>query len=536
MTWRRALVGVAVVLYAVSLLWLSVGTPGTFTSPDENAAYVFAQMWRTTGDLRVPEGMNLALDGIVHPRSVYAVGPWLVPGSFLALPVLAGTLGMATGSFGILLLTPLLAVLAVFAWRAVVARVFGDARLATIAAVLLAVTPAFWYYSARTMMHNVAFVAMLIFAAWFVVVKPLSAHMSRSGLLVGNSIEWILAGLCVGVALALRTSEVLWIGASLVGIFTWQRVPLLRVARFVLGAALPLVLLALLQAHLFGNPLVNGYTASDVASVPSSSSALDATPAPYVNVLTTIGGVLLPFGFHEFAIAKNVWHFGLALFPWMTVLVVAGAAITARHSKKDAWTLLLLLLVGIALWLGVVYGSWSFNDNPDPTAVTLADSHVRYWLPVFVLATPFAARALLVFSRGSLARAWAATACVAVLSGVLVFTGSDGLVRAREELFASAAKRDALLAATEDDAIIVVDRADKFLWPWRSVIVPLRSDATYAAMPGAAAIAPLYYFGIPFPESDMTYLNEVKLAALGLRIAHVVTVDDEALYRITPRE
>ena len=123
---------------------------------------------------------------------------------------------------------------------------------------------------------------------------------------------------------------------------------------------------------------------------------------------------------------------------------------------------------------------------------------------------------------------------IAILSGVLVFGGDDGLLRTRQVLFESAAKRDAIIAVTEDSAIIVVDRADKFLFPHRRVIQPLRSDATYAVLADAVKLAPLYYYGIPFPDVDMTYLNDVKLAALGLRIDAVTAIGDETLYRISP--
>jgi hypothetical protein len=77
-----------------------------------------------------------------------------------------------------------------------------------------------------------------------------------------------------------------------------------------------------------------------------------------------------------------------------------------------------------------------------------------------------------------------------------------------------------------------VDRADKYLFPSRQVIVPLRAERTYAMMPVIVPSIPLYYFGITFPENDVQYLNNERLASVGLRIESVVTVDDETLYRI----
>lgn len=551
------------ILYAASLLWLSVGTPGTFISPDENAAFTFAEVWRNDGELAVAEELNTTLGGIVHPRSVVAVGGALVPGSFFGMPLLAGTIGRFVGAHGMLLVTPFLAVLAVLAWRSVVYRLFGDNRLATLAAVALAVFPPFWYYAARSMMHNVAFVAFLIFGAWFVIAKPFSrVGENRSRRLL----EFLFAGICVGIALMMRTAEVIWVVAAVGGLFAAKQSAISNqrtaathlpstiylVTAFASGAIMMLALLALVQASVYGSPFVNGYTVQNAVSAAPQEVQFALAETPAETIFEKVGAVLLPFGFHEFAIAKNVWHFGLALFPWMTVLAAVGIASSqwpvARRQpgseplnpghwplQKKTWRVLLTLLVVLAAWLGVVYGSWSFNDNPDPFAVTLADSHVRYWLPLFVLATPFIALAL---QKLTTRKAWLlvpVTAAVVVLSWSLVFLGDDGLLASRKELFESAAKRDAVLLATEETSIVIVDRADKFLWPHRSVVVPLRSESTFAAMPDMVALGSVYYFGIPFPADDLAHLNDVQLAPLGLRIDIVAPVDDEALYRISPR-
>lgn len=508
-------------LYFVSLLWLAVGVPA-FTSPDENAAYTFAAAWHDTGRLAVAEPLNAVLGGVVHPRSVVAVGEWLVPGSFLGLPVLAGTLGLAVGKAGMLWVTPVLAVLAVLAWRQVVLRVWGDARVATFAAVLLAVHPAWWFYAARTMMHNVAMVAFLVFAAWFLVAQPFTAWgATRTRRLA----EFVLAGVCVGFAVFMRASEVLWIGAGIVALGVAFRRALhpTHVLAFLGGGALVAMLLFGLQTDLYRSPLATGYTIEDPAA---------SVVTPTSSLIDDVRAVVLPFGFHEKAILKNVWHFGIARYPAFTVLVLLGL-LFAWSEQKGPWRPWLVATFALAAWLGVVYGSWSFNDNPDPSAVTLADSHVRYWLPLFVLATPIAALGLLRITARTAQLLVPVTVVVVLLSWGAVFLGHDGLLNARRELFESGAKRDVVLTVTEDDAVIVVDRADKFLWPHRSVIVPLRSETTYASLPAVVTLAPLYYFGIPFPQTDLDYLNNEKLAGLGLRIDLVTTVHDEALYRIT---
>lgn len=550
---RQRLVVIAIaILYFCTLTWLSFAVPFVFTSPDENANFTFARMVMMTGDFGIPDVINAPLGGIVHPRSVVVVEMLAQPGSFIGWPLLAGWIGNITGATGIMLLTPFLVLAALGMWFDLSRRLTGDTRFAALAAVLLAVHPALWYYANRGMMHNVPFLCMLIAAAWVAFTRPFSR---TSKTVSAQVVDMGLAGLFVGAALTMRTSEALWVGVVLV-IFAavWRRH--MRHwsgwAALVLGIALPLAVMGGWNAHLYGNPLVSGYTVGETTNDELQITNDGATEAPDLQFVARSTEFLLPFGVHPRAMLKNIWHYGLMLFPWMTVLATAGIVGTLSEKRKeksekstDAWRVLTWVTLGLAVWLGLVYGSWSFNDNPDPAAITIGDSHVRYWLPLFALSTLFAARAVASLEWKVKSKKWkvapwapsvAVVSAVAILSAMLVFGGPDGLLRTRSVLFESAAKRTALLAATEDDAILVVDRADKFLFPYRRVIQPLRSEDTYAALPLAVQHAPLYYYGIPFPETDMTYLNTVKLAALRLRIDPVVMIGDEMLYRITPTE
>lgn len=533
---------VIAVMYCASLLWLSFGVPYAFTSPDENANFTFARHLRAYDTLAVIDGITQSLGGVVHPRSAVAVGAYIVPGSFLGLPFVAGLFGKLVGDAGIQYFTPLLLVVALAAWFDLMRRRFGGARMALLSTVLLAAHPAVWYYAARSMMHNVGFVGFLILAAWVAFAEPFTRLAKGAGLRRARLVEFFLAGLFVGLALFFRTSEALWIAAimlamvwkfkkAVAGVWPW--------VVLIIGLAIPLAVSGFLNAELYGSPFVNGYTFEDTSSVVTTEVQVVA-PEPASSAIVKVFDVILPFGLHERAIANNIWNFGLALYPFYSALAAAGLILALRDKAGQAKWLAIVTLC-LAVWLGVVYGSWSFNDNPDPTAVTLADSHVRYWLPLYVLSTIFAARAiaaLVHLTEGKSVKgvqvAVVAASLVVLLSAVTVFGGEDGLWRARQELFESSAKRQAVIAQTETDSIIVVDRADKFLWPYRHVIQPLRDERTYSVLPKAVAIAPLYYFGIPFPPSDLDYLNNVKLAELGLRIDFVSTIDDEALYRLTP--
>ena len=529
--------GVLFVLVAASLA-LSIGVNGTFTSPDENANFVFASTVAKGEGLCVVDDAASLADGLAHPRSTVVVDECIVPASFIGLPVLAGGVGAVFGAWGILLVTPLFALLAVVCFWDIVRRVWGDERLADMAALFAFAHPAWLALSSRVIMHNVAFVASLIIALWFAVV----AFPKR------RVLAMFLSGIAVGLAIALRAFELPWVFASVILLavalrlsVTWR-----RTFAWCAGCALVLAALGVWNVLTYGSPFASGYLV-DVPSAAAPPSAVSAIAPAWSasGVLTYV----LPFGFDAKAIVKNSWYYGVSLFPLATALAVAGAGLafwrgkrpsTAEATRQRATRVVAYVTFGLTLWLAVVYGSWTFADNPDPSAITIGNSHVRYWLPLFVLGGFLAASAVrrVEVAIAARSRGFAAAFVVAVAlafvtaSAAAVLLGSDGTLATRRALASFAVKRDAVIAATEQNAVIVVDRADKYLFPLRSVVVPLRSDATYAALPELALNAPLYYFGITLPSEDITYLNDVKLAKLGLRIDLVATIDEESLYRL----
>ncbi|MEK9152257.1 MAG: hypothetical protein AAB692_02730, partial [Patescibacteria group bacterium] len=130
-------------------------------------------------------------------------------------------------------------------------------------------------------------------------------------------------------------------------------------------------------------------------------------------------------------------------------------------------------------------------------------------------------------------RAMAAALCVyAAVSTATVFASpQEGLFTIRHSLIGFQRTADDLVALTPAKSLVVVDRADKFLFPLRRVIVPLRSEDTYRTISKLRNQLPIYYFGITFPDADLDYLNQLKLPPLGLGIEPVKTVGDETLYK-----
>lgn len=518
-------------LFGSALLFLSVTAPGMYVSPDENANAFFATQWAEQGMLSMGEPLNEALHGLLHPRSILAHGTRLVPGSFLGLPVLAGSFTALIGPVALVIFTPILAVLAILAFRSILLRVSSNAFLADAGAFLLMFHPAFWYYASRPMMHNVPFLAFLIFGVWFAVCLPARRWVS-----------FLLSGTFIGLALATRTSEVLWIlpmiiAASLTfrSYLTWRDVLI-----WIAGLVVALVPFAVLNYQLYGSIFETGYTISSDTPVgtyaATNPTEIKASPTSF----------LFPFDIHLLRAGKRVLDYGILLYPWTAVLPLIGwlllaktSAMTTDSGKKNRFRVFLALSVLVSAYLAILYGSWIIKDNPDPTAITIGNSYVRYWLPIFAIGAVFAAIAVSWVKDRWGKRRWftptmigAAILYVAVGS-MVVWGGEDGLLATREHLLAFREKQLYVVEHTESDAIVIVDRADKFIFPDRRVVTPLRSDKTYDALDEMAALAPLYYFGIPFPDQDIAFLQETRLDPIGLTIEQIGISGDESLYRIS---
>lgn len=539
------LAGFAVLAFLGCLAFLRVG--GIYVSPDETANAFFAEQFAQRGSLSSFDSLNVDLKDALHPRSVVSLAGRLVPGSFIGLPVLYGFFIAIAGGWMLPFLTPLIAVVAVFAWYAVVRRLF-DREIGLLSALLLAVHPAWWYYSARSLMHNVTFAAFLIFAGYFLVARPSRGRKFAD-------LDFVLAGVCTGLALFVRSSEVTWVALAVLAAavaYRSKKIAWRPVVLFAISAAIALLPMAVINQATYGGPFATGYTAEggdaedkvDEESVTPSSSLSTLSP---LSPSSPLSSLFLPFGFSPKDIAKNVLSYGAGLFWWMTVLILIGFPLAfpsravAKELRRPRRAYLAFALTASAS-LAVVYGSWTFFDNPDPTQITIGNSHVRYWIPVYILLIPFAAHAIRWLAHRTLtetARRLAVAVLVVASVGLSVravfFSPQDGLVYAAQTLMDGRDIRTRVLDLTEPDAVIVVDRADKLFFPSRRIRYPLRDEETYALMPRILLRAPLYYYGITLPQIDVDYLNDVKLGALGLQIESVETFSIETLYRITKR-
>lgn len=516
-------------------------SPDLWSSPDEAAVAYMAQNGLTT-----PAPFASDLGGLVSPRSLKVLNGMYVPSGWIGLPFALRQLVVLGVPFSAsILLVPALAVAAIACWKGIVARVCGRADVGWIAAFLLALHPGWWHYTLRGLHPNVPFVSLLLCGVWC----WMKSRETRR--------PWILAGvggILFGTAIFVRANEVVWLAPLLLGVLiaVWIRAsrPVRAslkapIASAIVGFLLPLILMGFVHEHIYSSPFASGYNR---ASDPIPGLAVDTSVASDTSWTARVPDILFPFGVHEMNTLRNAWNFHVAfLWPW-TLLFLFGVGWLFLEKDQQGRHLKPIFWIGavVALYLLVEYGSWQFHDNPDPHAVTIGTSYLRYWLPVSVWMTLFAGYGLVHALRVVSARWRAAVLGFGALGllltsvNMVVLSYPEGLLNMLPIARVNSERKSQVGSLTTERDIIIVDRADKYLFPERSVIVPLRSEQTYASMRLAYDAVHkrggrLLYFGLTLPMEDVEHLNTVRLAPHGLEIQTHASVDRHTLYYIVAK-
>lgn len=480
--------------------WLGRPVDGLWNSPDETANAFWAQQVASGGPLAVHDVVVGLGAGAIHPRSMGVFGDALVPGSFPGLFLLFGALKLML-KLPFHVITPLFTALSGLLFGAVISRLF-DRRVGFWAAVLFFTHPAFLYYGARGLFHNELCLDLLVISAALFVLRPFNAWFGRS-----KAIDDVLGGFVFAWAMVTRASEAVWaIPAFLAFLPLVKKDRWRRVVNVLIGAALPAFIFLVVNASLYGSPFRTGYSMPPSGHVATVSSPELSPQAPQ-------GGMALPFGFHPRSIAAHLWSYGLALFWWQSLMAAAGFVWWLARWRKAgvAQKTYVAAALMTAAWLAIFYGSWQVMDRFDPMSVTIGTSYVRYFLPVYLAALPFAALALTRVER-ALGKPWIALTAVvfgAILAArVSVYAGDESLNAVRLTLEGNLSKKQELLAAIPPEAVVMTERFDKLLVPDRLRIIPATDAAAFhAAATVAAYRLPIYWYGLAPTRAELDRLS-----------------------------
>lgn len=480
-----------------------------YNSPDENALAVFARHFAEQGNLTIERP---TIDEIAHPRSVNIKDGQFVPGSFLGWLLFVGYAARLLG-FNIARFAPAaVAVAGAWAYFGIVRRLFNEEQ-AWVSFFLLLTLPPWWYYASRGFMPNVAFVSMILLGVY--------------GLIrAGETRSWIWSacgGLALGMGLAIRPNELVWIViAALFYIRDLRLIGAKRLSLAILGALLPLLVVAYWQAQTFGHWYATGYQSfsgtSDASSLIESGSWLS---------------LFFPFGLHAWQASVRFFQYQSAALWWFGIASCVGFIAWVKNVDKTIeqrrYTKVFLVIL---VYLLIYYGSWTFSDHPDQTRLSLGVSYGRYWLPIYVLALPYIAA---LWQNGARWRRPALLAVIFTLNTLSVYAfGDEHLGQLRRNIVEYQQWRTAVFEKTETSAVIISERSDKVFWPGREVIDYTPTD--YAFLTRAAIVAkqaPLYLF-TAIPRPDMQVIEQQQYAPCGLMLEYVASIDhDQSLYRVS---
>jgi hypothetical protein len=250
---------------------------------------------------------------------------------------------------------------------------------------------------------------------------------------------------------------------------------------------------------------------------------------------------IFPFGIHPRAMWWNLQSFTRD-FLWPFWLLIGAALATYAFTCKrrvvrykqplsspfllaSTWTLLSLLLV---------YGSGVYQDHVQPGAVTVANSFLRYLLPLAAF-VGIASAFLFEASRAHKKRSWFVGVLLIGLCsfGIYAVTVKDdeGIIATRAELKRYADIHDQTLHLFPKGSVIISDRSDKiFSSSFRAVSPRPSLEEMARLVRDAETQFQVGIFARPFSQRERD-----DLRGLGLEVLEVAAFGRERLYRILPR-
>lgn len=515
---REALfLGVLGTLLLGASVWIPSLRSRRYASPDETAVAIVAERIASFASPRILEPLASAYPWM-HPRSWVSQGNALVPVGFLGWPLLLAPFVFVASSRVLPWLGWLLLLSSAYPLFYLLRKRFSFSA-SWVGVVTMFASPMVILYANRGLFPNVGLLASALWSIWAL------ERVKETG-----RGAWIAAVFC-GLACIIRPVELVWLVPW--WIWTGGSVCIRRERRIYVAWALFLTILAvffLANAFVYGHWWQIGYWLRD-NSLGHASTISRVQPSVH----------LFPFGIHPRNILWNIRSFFVP-FLWPSVSVVVAALFVyaraqrgrfwyrelfARHAFiiLSAWTILVLLLL---------YGSGLYQDHVQVGAVTLANSFLRYLLPLAPL-TGFATAYLFercAFSPMRRLIAFIAVGCV-VLFGIYTtcFKDDESVLATRKEL----ARYEQVLQKAQQvlpsGSIILSERSDKiFAGVYHAVSpMPSLSETTRLIHDTQVLVKVGLYARPPSQmERDAWHAESVELIDLG-------TFGREHLYRLSSR-
>lgn len=487
-----------------------------FASPDETAvAFVIKAFSR--GEIpRVGESLAQAYPWL-HSRSWVSQGSFLLPVGFLGWPLLLSPLGVL-GSWILpwagfaLLVSSLYPLFSLFRRRF---TLWG----AWFGVVLAFASPAVVLYANRGLFPNVGILAGFIWSVWLI-------HRWSE---TGRGGWW--AGILVGAVLTIRPIEGLW----MIPWWGWVFGNMPRDRRKegwkpVLGCLVALLPFFLINHLTYGSWWNIGYWLKDNPVMNTKNVLVQDNRFSF-----------LPFGIHPRHIWWNLQAFTQE-FLWPAVVICLTALgillyrlrLSTRELHANQGARVLFLSVWTIGSLLLIYGSGLYQDHVQAGAITVANSFLRYLLPL-TLVTGLAGAWLFDEYVRDTKIEWVGWAVLLVYVGFGVFSATlkddEGVWTTRRELKRYGEMREDVQKLLPQGTVLLSERSDK-------IFVPLFGLRAVSPLPSLEEAARLTKQG----ESVALYVRPLSQRQrdawreVGVEVRELASFGRERLYHIYPRQ
>jgi len=506
-----------------------------FSWPDETANFFFAQNFAEHFSLNQPELLNTIVKNVVHPRSFNIAGENLVPMGFIGLPVIFGAIGFFIGSGQVVFLTPLLALLSLGLFFLLLKRFFST-KLSALGVFILGSSAGWIYYSSVSMLSELPFIAFFL-AGLCSLLYGLSAIKDTN-----QKRLIILAGFLTALAFFIRTSEVAWtMFLYLIPLVVYRKLINWKKVKWFFYGMIPVVVIALVFNYLtFGKIFALGYfnLQADGDWKKSLPTGIEANGLfKYAKLF------LLPFGFHPRLAWHNFYNYFIVLFwPYFSLMTLGVGVFIWNWIKKKTEKSDRVFFVAMAAafgWLVIYYGSMVNADQLVLRENTIGISYVRYWIPLFLFSIPatlyFFKEVFRVFHQHTFNVAFIALNVLLLFVfsiNLAFFASGDGLRDQKKTIAEYYNQAREVQKKIGSDQLVVVERADKVLFPMEKVVVFNTDFSVFEKLAPILNSRKIYYFTMR-SDNEINEMNAKKLQPLGMRAEFPQKIDAKfSLYEL----
>lgn len=430
-----------------------------FNSPDETANYFFAVNFAKYNTLSVEN--NFSASRLIHPRSISVYQNKLIPTSFIGLALIYGSIAKIAGIWIIKYLTSIFAILGIVFFFLLIKKIYNR-RIAFVSSILLAITPAYFYFANKIMMQNILFCSLLIMALYFFIDAIQKEHLYN----------WVLWAFCFGLSMMVRSSEFIWTFLIFFTIIIIKRKNI-HIKKLIL--AIMIFILSISPVFYFNK--INNGNAFKFSYIENLDPGVSSIGVEKQNYFTMISNYIFPFGIHIKNIAHVFYNFVLKLnWPFCILLFLSLIILfIKRNLLENKEKLYIYLWLFLSIYLIIYYGSLKITDDAIKNSITIGSSYIRYLLPFFIFSIPIIGFGL---EKLAVMKKQITVFFVAFLVSMFCFwsynivysKGVDSLENISKNIQEFKNLRNIIIQKTPENAIIFTNRSDKFIFPHRNVV------------------------------------------------------------------